>query len=179
MAVVIFGLIHVIGGMPYIQLMTVFTDDILKVGATGLGILTSISAAGAMIGTFILASLPNRKRGLLLLVSGVILSVAIILFTWSESWVIALAVMPLAGIGTTMHMAMTATIVQYYVEPDYRGRMQSFVTMTVGLSGLGTFVAGMLADLIGIQWAVGGMAILLLIVSIGFILFFPRLSLLD
>ena len=57
--------------------MPIFTEEILKVGATGLGILLSVSGIGAMAGSLILASLPNKKRGLMLLVSCLILGLAL------------------------------------------------------------------------------------------------------
>ncbi|MFC1909613.1 MFS transporter, partial [Chloroflexota bacterium] len=53
--------------MPFMQLLPMFTEDILKVGATGMGILMSVSGIGAIVGSLILASLPNRKRGLMML----------------------------------------------------------------------------------------------------------------
>ena len=78
-----------------------------------------------------------------------------------------------------MHMTMTATLVQYYVEPNYRGRMQSFVTMGTGLAGVGTFLAGILSEAVGVQWAVGGMAIFLTLASLIYITFIPSVSKLD
>ncbi len=179
MLIVIFGLLHVIAGMPFMQLMSIFTEDILKVGATGLGILTSVSGAGSLVGALVMASLPNRKRGLLLILSGVIMGIAVAIFAWSKSWYLSLAMMPFAGLGPTIHMTMTATLVQYYVDPDYRGRMQSFVTMSSGLAGFGTFIAGMLSELMGVQWAVGGMAIFLLVVSLSYLVFVRQVARLE
>ena len=179
MLIVIFGLLHVIAGLPFMQLMSIFTEDILKVGATGLGILTSVSAVGALVGSLVMASLPNRKRGLLLILSGVIMGVAVAIFAWSESWYLSLAMMPFAGLGPIMHMTMTATLVQYYVDPDYRGRMQSFVTMGGGLAGFGTFIAGILTEIVGVRWAVGGMAIFLLVISLGYLFFVRQVAKLE
>ncbi|MCX8126808.1 MAG: MFS transporter, partial [Dehalococcoidia bacterium] len=75
---------------PYMQLLAVFTDDILRVGATGLGVLVSVSGIGAMVGTLVLASLPNRRRGLMLLVSGAILGLALVGFSFSSAWPLSL-----------------------------------------------------------------------------------------
>jgi MFS family permease len=174
-----FTLCHVISGQPYIQLMPVFTEDILKVGASGLGILTSVSGIGALIGALILASLPNRKRGTMLIMSGIIMGLAVIVFSWSKSWALSLAIIPFAGLGPSLHGAMTSTLIQYYVNPDYRGRMQSFVAMGSGLANFGTFFAGVLSESIGIEWAVGGMAIFLTVVSFGFLIFARPLTSLD
>jgi MFS family permease len=178
--VVLFGFTIVIFGMPYVQLTPVFTESILKVGASGLGILTSVSGIGALVGSFILASLPNRKRGIMLVMSGVIMGIAVIVFAWSKSWPLSLAIVPFAQLGPTIHQTMVATLIQSYADPSYRGRMQSLATMSVPLSSLGTFFASVLADSpIGIEWAVGGMAILLTIVSFGFLAFARPLTKLE
>jgi predicted MFS family arabinose efflux permease len=71
--------------MPYYVLMPVFTEDILGVGASGLGILFSVSGAGAIVGSLILASLPNKRRGLLFLIGSLALSLALIGFAFSGS----------------------------------------------------------------------------------------------
>ena len=101
------------------------------------------------------------------------------LFSWSKSWVLSLVIIPFAGLGPSLHGALTGTLIQYYVDPDYRGRMQSFVAMGSGLANFGTFFAGVLSETIGIEWAVGGMAIFLTIVSFGFLAFARPLTSLD
>ena len=65
------------------------------------------------------------------------------------------------------------------VDTAYRGRMQSFVMMNSGLASLGTFLTGVLAESIGIQWSLGGMAMLLVAVSLIFITCAPKLAKLD
>jgi MFS family permease len=177
--IVVFGVIHVVCGQPFTQLMAVFTEDILEVGARGLGILTSVSGAGAFCGALVMASLPNRKRGLILLFSGLIMGLSVTAFSWSHWWYLSLAIMPFAGLGPTMHMTMTATLVQYYTEPDYRGRMQSLVMMGQGLASLGTFLAGVLAEAIGIQWAVGGMALVLTVITLLYYAFARQVTRLE
>jgi hypothetical protein len=49
---------------------------------------------------------------------------------------------------------MTVSLIQQHAERDYRTRVQSFVTMSAGLAGFGTFIAGTLSELVGVQWAV-------------------------
>ena len=100
-------------------------------------------------------------------------------FSYSRSWHISLAIIPFIGLGPSMHMTMTATLVQSYSQPEYRGRMQSFVSMAQGLASFGTYLAGILADIWGVQWAVGGMALFLTLVSTGFLAFAPKLSKVD
>ena len=171
MLIVIFGLLHFTSGQPYSTLMPIFTEDILKVGATGLGIISSVSSAGAMIASFVVASLPNRKRGVMLLLSGVLMGLAILGFCWSRSWYLSLGIVPFIGVAMLLYTTMSATVVQSYVPPEYRGRMQSFVGVGNSLASLGTFLAGILADIIGVQWSVASMAIMITLVSLGYLAF--------
>jgi len=51
--------------------------------------------------------------------------------------------------------------------------------MQFGVSSLGTFASGLIAQEVGVQWAVGSFAIVLIFVSILALILFPRLRRLD
>jgi len=172
-------LFMVILSMPLMQLLPVFSEKILKVGAGGLGTLLSISGAGAICGSLILASLPNKKRGLMLLVGGLFLGLALTSFSFSSSWHWSLGLMALVGFGQTARMSLSNTLVQYYVDNDYRGRVMSVLMMQFGLTSFSTFLAGVLSDIIGVQWAVGGFAIALAFISLLAFFLVPRVRRLD
>ncbi|MBA7637305.1 Enterobactin exporter EntS [subsurface metagenome] len=177
--ILVLTLVVVLLSMPYMMLMPVFADDILKVGATGMGVLMSVSGIGAIIGSFVLASLPNRKRGLMFLASCVILSLALVGFSFSNSWPLSLALIVFVGLGSTGRMTLSNNLIQYYVEDEYRGRVMSVYMMEFGLTSFGTFAAGVMAEAIGVQWAVGGFALVLVFLSILAIVFVPRIRKLD
>jgi len=155
--------------------MPVFTEDILGVGAGGLGILFSVSGAGAVIGSLILASLPNQRRGLLFLIGSLVLSLALIGFSFSSSWHLSLALTVVVGMGHTTRMALSNTLLQYYTEAEYRGRVMSVYTMELGLMGFGALAAGLLSEVVGIQWAIGGFAAALVVVTLLATAFLPRI----
>ena len=177
--VLVFSLVFTIFTMPYMNLMPIFTDDILKVGATGMGTLLAIEGAGAGVAALFLASLPNKKRGIMFLISGVIMGIALAGFSFSESWYLSIILVIFIGIAQTGNMTLSSTITQYYIEPQYRGRVMSILMMTFGLTGLGTFFVSVLADAIGVQWAVGGLAIILLVISLLAIVVLPKIRILD
>ena len=83
------------------------------------------------------------------------------------------------GLGQTARMTLGNTLLQYYVQDEYRGRVMSLYMMEFGLTSFGVFGAGVLADKVGVEWAVGGLAILLVIFSILVLIFSPRLRKLD
>ncbi len=175
----VFTLIAVILSMPYQMLLPIFTEDILKVGAKGMGVLMSVAGIGAVAGSLILASLPNKKRGVMFLMSVLVLSLALVGFSFSSSWFFSLVVIVIVGLGQTGRMALANTLLQYHTTDEYRGRVMSFYMMEFGLSSLGTFAAGLLAEGIGVQWAIGGFAMVLVFLSTLTLAFVPRLRRLD
>jgi MFS family permease len=171
-----FILIVIFLSRPYMVLMPIFTEKILMVGPTGYGILLSISGAGAILGALVLASLPNRRRGILLLLGCLVLGSALIGFSFSTSWPLSIILIVVVGLGQAARMTLGNTLVQYYVDDDYRGRVMSIYTMNFGFTSLGTFVAGLMADTaIGVEWTVGGFAMVLVVVTLMVAVFLPRI----
>ncbi len=172
-------LVAVVLSMPYMLLMPIFADDILKVGATGMGVLMSVSGIGAIITSLTLASLPNKKRGLMLLASCLILSLALVAFSFSSSWYLSLGLIIFVGMGMTGRMTLANTLIQYYVQDEYRGRVMSIYMMEFGLMSFGVFAAGVLAESFGVQSVVGGFAVLLVVLTLLAFAFIPRIRKLD
>ncbi len=179
MLVLGFGLVMVVLTMPYMLLMPVFALDVLGKGAQGMGILMSASGAGAMIGSFVLASLPNRKRGLMLLSSGVLMGSALAAFSFSSIWPLSLSLVVFVGLGQAGQMTLGNTLIQYYVDDEYRGRVMSIFFMQFGLTSFGAFAAGLLSESVGIQVAIGSFALTLVGLSVLAIIFLPRIRNLD
>jgi MFS family permease len=177
--VLVATLFVMICGMPFLQLMPMVTEDILKVGAAGMGILLSVSGVGAIVGSLVLASLPNRKRGNIMLTSGIIMGLALAVFAFSRSWPISILVVIFIGLGQTGHRTTGNALAQNYTEPEYRGRVMSFMMMGIGFSSLGTFFTGMLSEVIGIQWSIGGLAVILVAASAALLVFTSRLRKLE
>lgn len=175
----LFTLVAVMFSMPYMMMMPIFADSVLKVGASGMGVLVSIGGIGAIIGSLLFASLPNKKRGLMLLASSLFLGVSLASFSASTSWPLSLVLMVFVGFGQSGRMTLGNTLIQYYVEDEYRGRVMSVYMMEFGLTSFGTFAAGILAEKIGAQWSLGGFAGVLVIVSLLAIIFIPRIRKLD
>jgi MFS family permease len=177
--VVVATLFVMICGIPFMQLMPMITEDILDVGEVGLGILLSVSGVGAIVGSLIMASLPNRKRGAIMLVGGIIMGLALAVFGFSHWWTVSIIAVIFVGLGQAGHRTSGNTLAQHYTEPEYRGRVMSFIMMGIGFSSLGTFLAGTLSEAIGIQWSIAGLAILLVIASAVLLTFTPRLRRLE
>ena len=165
--------------MPYQMLMPVFAKDILKVGVSGQGILMSVAGIGAFTASLVLASLPSKKRGITLLLANFLLGMALVVFAFSVSWPLSIGMMLVVGMGLTGNNTAGAALLQSYTGPEYLGRVMSIMSMSFGLSGLGTFFAGMLAESVSAQWAIGGLAATLVVIMLGVFLLLPRIRKLD
>jgi MFS family permease len=177
--ILLFVLFNVLFSMSYLFLMPIFADDILKVGATGMGILVGISGLGAIIGSLVLASLPNKKRGAILLWSGIFLGMVLAGFAFSTLWYLSLILIALVGLSQTTRMTMSNTLIQFYSSDRFRGRMMSLLSMELGIMHFGILFTSLLADAIGVQWSVGGAAMLLFLISILSLIVLPQVRKLD
>jgi MFS family permease len=177
--ILFFTIFAVVLTMPFYLLMPIFTEDILMVGARGLGILMSVSGAGAIVGSLVLASLPNKRRGLMFLTGNLVLSLAVVGFSFFGSWHPSLALIAIVGLGDTARMTLGNTLLQYYTDEEYHGRVMSIFVMQFGLMGFGAFGAGLLSEVVGVQWAVGGLAAVLIPVTLLVLAFVPLLRRLD
>ena len=177
--ILLFNLMVIVLTMPgQQQLLPIFVDDILKVGATGMGVLMSVSGAGALVGSLVMAAMPNKKRGWLLIITGLISGLALAGFAFSTSMSLSLAFFVFAGLGQTIGTACSA-LLQSYTEPRYMGRIMSILMMEWGVVNLMAFAAGIMAEALPVQWVVGGMAIIVIFLSVLTLAAVPRLRKLD
>ena len=155
--ILLIGLVS-LAGMPYVVLMPIFADRILRGGPSALGLLMGASGLGAVIGALLLAArrgLHGLGRWIALACAG--FGIAITLFSFSRSlWLSCLLLVP-AGFSLMVQMAGTNTLVQSMVPDALRGRVMAVYSMMfMGLAPLGALFAGWLADRIGAPSTVAG-----------------------
>jgi MFS family permease len=173
-AVLMANLFIVLMSMPYMQMMAGFVKEVLGGGSEALGLLLSITGVGALVGSLAIASMPNRGRGLAFLLSALVLGVALVAFSISTwLWVTAL-IMVVIGLGQAGRMSLSNVLLMAYTKPAFQGRVMSVYMMEFSLVSFGTFAVGVLAEAVGVQWAIGATAGALVLVSLGSLLFVPR-----
>jgi MFS family permease len=145
-------------GMPYAVLMPVFAKDILHGGPDTLGFLMGASGVGALAGAIYLA---GRKSvlglGRLIPLASGTFGLALIVFSFSRSIYLSLALMMLSGVGMMIQLASSNTLLQTMVDDDKRGRVMSlYTTSFMGMMPIGSLIAGTVAGHIGAPWTVFG-----------------------
>jgi MFS family permease len=148
--------------LPFSVLVPIFADRILHGGASAYGNLMGAVGLGAMFGAFTLA-MRQELRGLgnIVAYSATGLGVSLILFGASRWYWASLAALTLAGFAMMLQFTSTNTLIQAMVPDQLRGRVMSLYSMMfIGMSPIGSLVAGALAPHIGapITVALGGLA---------------------
>jgi hypothetical protein len=101
--------------------------------------------------------------------------VGLVTLAFSRSWYLSLAAMFIIGAGQAVHSTALVAVLQVLTDAEYLGRVMSILMMNQGLSGVGTFFVGILSEGIGIQRAIGGFALALILLSFSFLVFLPRI----
>jgi len=156
-----------IGGVN--ALLPVFARDILHVGPSGLGLMRSMVAVGAIGTSLALAQLPESRQphaGKALFGGVALFGIAVLTFAVSTNLVLSLAALAILGAGDAMSVFVRATVVQLATPQEMRGRVSAIHVLFVGCTNeLGEFRAGMMAAWLGVVPAAlaGGIGTLLIV----------------
>ena len=164
-----------------VALLPIFATDILEVGPKGFGFLRAAPAIGSFITLLIITYFPiYKKAGVKLLLSIAGFGLSIILFGYSEWFILSFVALFLSGVTDGISVVIRQTILQLYTPDDMRGRVSSVNSMFVGSSNeLGAFESGLTAKLFGpVKAVIGGGIITLLVVGYT-ALKFPKLRKLE
>jgi len=145
-----------------VALLPVFAKDVLDVGPTGLGVLRSAPAAGALVAGLYLARRPIERHAgrTLLLVVGAF-GLAMVVFGLSRSLWLSVAALAVSGAVDMASMVLRQTIVPLVTPDVLRGRVGAVEMVFISASNeLGAFESGVAAALVGAVPAVviGGIA---------------------
>jgi len=152
-----------------VALLPVFADEILKVGAEGLGALRAAPAIGSCITLLLLAYIPlEHKAGIKLLAAVFGFGITIIIFGLSGIFWISWTALFLSGMFDGVSVVIRNTILQLKTPDEMRGRVSAVHTMFVGSSNeFGSFESGVTAKWMGTVPAVifGGCMTLLVVIT--------------
>jgi predicted MFS family arabinose efflux permease len=119
--------------------------------ASGLGILVAAPGVGSLISSLTMASLGDFKnKGKLLLIAGIVMGLALVAFSNTQSFVLVLILLAIVGATSNVCMVSNRTLLQLNCDPPYLGRVMSAYMMMFGLTQLGSVPTGALADRLGV-----------------------------
>jgi MFS family permease len=175
LGLILMGFIASLFGFSYFALLPAWGREALDVGSADLGILMMLMGIGALVGTLILAAMSNiKRRGALLLGACVIWGVSLALFSQATSFAIAVPLLLVVGLVSSLFMSLNMTLIQVYADREMRGRVMSIMMMTFGLMPLSALPFGALAEWQTTPFALTVSGILLAVFTLIFIFAYPR-----
>jgi len=149
-------------GGSYQVLMVFFANEILGVGEVGFGLLEAAAGVGAILGTLSIIKFgAGNYRGFAILGGAAAFGISVTAFAASTFMPLSMITLFSAGFASGIYLNVGMTALQLQVPDELRGRVMGIWSMTWFLSSVGGFVAGMIAELIGIQLtvALGGLSV--------------------
>src|SRR6476659_3640015 len=157
-------------------LLPMFADQILQVGAIGLGWMRAMPAIGAFGTALLVAYFPPMKcagRNLLWCVTG--FGIATVLFGLSRVFWFSLAMLFLIGAFDSVSVIIRGTIVQLVTPDEMRGRVSAVNNIFIGTSNeFGALESGLTAALFGPVISVVGGGIGTILVVFGVAKWWPE-----
>lgn len=164
-----------------VALLPVYAREILKIGATGLGILRCAPGVGAVLMGLAVAHWPLKRRaGLVMLWCVFTFGLCTVVFGLSRNLAISLLMLFLIGASDSVSVIVRHTMIQLSTPDEMRGRVSAVNTVFIGASNeVGQFESGITAQWFGTVPAVviGGIGTMLIVVA--WSVLFPKLRAMD
>ena len=174
MALIAMNLVVVVFGQPYQTLMPVVAERVFTAGAEGLGWLLAASGAGALTGSVIVASLSRLRRpGTVQVGLAIALGLALIGFSMTRSFPVALALLVVVGFLFSSFSALNNTLLMANTEARLTGRVMSIYLLTWGAMPVGSLPLAWLAERLGAPFALALAGALVTALAVGLAVLFP------
>ena len=153
-SLLILAVVPMVFAFPYTAMMPLFAEDLLQLGPEGLGVLLSVAAAGALVGSAWLSlGSETEGAGKWLVCSIIGFGLFLLLFMTAETLITAAVLMFLVGLASATYRTISRVTLQTRVPERLRGRILSIALMDRGLMPLGALLIGAVAEWAGALWA--------------------------
>ena len=168
-------------GMAYMQVVTGFAQEFLRLNSVQTGVLMMCRGGGAFLGSMVVASWGNRQgKGMLMYLEVSLCCVGLIALAWTP-WFWASCIL-IALVGSTSiggFWPVSSSIMQLTTAPELRGRMMAMMQLAPVFHFLGAYPLTGLAQLYGWSWAISSGALVLLGISVTGGLYRPMVRRMD
>jgi MFS family permease len=146
-------------GLNFPIFISTMSVTVFHAGASQYGLLTSMMAAGSVIGALMAAA--RTKPGIPVLLAGAaVFGIGCAVAALMPSYLLFGLVLVVIGIAAQTFTTSTNSIVQTSTEPNMRGRVIA-ILLAIALGGtpVGAPIVGWIADTFGPRWALGAGAV--------------------
>lgn len=162
-------------------ILTIYAQDLLKVGPDGLGLMRAMPGVGSLIVGLGLAQLAApRHMGKAMFAALGVFGLSIIVFSLSEIFWLSLLALAIYGAADMVSVYVRQTLTQIATPDAMRGRVSAVNSVSINASNeLGDFRAGMMAAAIGVVPAVLAGGIITCGVTLLWMRLFPGIAAID
>ena len=167
----VMGIVTGIFGMSFINLLPVFTKDILGSDVNGYSLLLFALGIGGIIGVLLVARLTKNETSTRFLIGGGIgFALFLLAFSQSPTLLVSITLIGFIGLFELVFQTTNKILVQSMVEEKYRGRVMSVHQLTWGSTAFGGLIMGAIAQFsdVTVAMLVGSVIMFLVIVIISF-----------
>jgi MFS family permease len=159
-------------------LLPIYAREILMTGPSGLGLLRTAPAVGALLSSIYVSRRPIRTHaGRIMFGAVVAFGLATIVFGLSHNFLLSFVALAFLGASDVLSVVIRSSLVALRTPDDMRGRVNAVNSLFIGTSNqLGEFESGLTAAWLGPVEAVvvGGIGSIL--VALVFARLFPKLA---
>ncbi len=171
-----FAMVVEIFGFTYQSVMPSLADDVLGVGAAGLGTLTAMASIGSLAGSVLITALADfRRKGYLAMGIVFIYGACLVALGNSEIFPLSLLIITFVGMMAASFDALQWTLLQANVPDHMRGRAMGGWIFAIGFGWAGSLELGIIAEVFSVTWALSVNGVGLLVLGAAALLFSGRL----
>jgi MFS family permease len=155
---------------PYVAFMPRVATEMFDVGATGYGLLSAVSAIGAVLISFYAARNSSRESSWRLqTIAGFVFGIGVVLLAGAPVFFLALVAVFVIGAGSSAFQSMNNSLVLGLTDPGFHGRLQSLMMLSFSGFGMAALPLGMLADRIGLRSTFVAMGAVTVAMMVGYL----------
>jgi len=149
---VLTSLAVVMVGFPYMAFLPTVADELFDVGSGGYGVMSAVSAAGAVVAGLASARFGRRRDPWrTMFAGGMAFGLGVIALGLAPLYGVVLAVLPVIGGAGLVYQTKNQALLLELAAFEYHGRIQGLVMLGFSGFGIAALPLGLLADAIGLR----------------------------
>ena len=148
------ALVTTLLSLPTRTLFAPYASELLSGGALEVGLMLASIGGGALIGTLIAASIPQKtKKGKFILLTSLLSGLSILVLGFSSITIFSIFLCFFLGLGDAGRRSLNPSMIIEKTPHEYRGRVMGFYAMSFGFIPLGAIPMGIISDKYGVNIA--------------------------
>ena len=151
---IMLALVTTLLSLPTRTLFAPYASELLSGGALEVGLMLASIGGGALIGTLVAASIPQKtKKGKFILFTSLLSGLSILVLGFSSITIFSIFLCFFLGLGDAGRRSLNPSMIIEKTPNEYRGRVMGFYAMSFGFIPLGAIPMGIISDKYGVNIA--------------------------